>query len=152
MKTSLANLFRRWRDFTWRGPSASWLVFLALVLIVGMSGLLMAGLLGLNQGLAERRDEKVALTEEHFNKGIAYLNAGQTALAAAEFEYVLQLNPEHAEAQGALQDLQPTPVPTPQSSVPAPVLVAPAVPSPSPTSDPLAQLGRSLFQQAWRHP
>jgi TolB protein len=148
MKTFLSSLYRRWRDFTWRGPSAGWLILIAGVLILGMSGLLVAGLLGLNQGLSDRYNETAALAEDHYGKGVDYLNAGQTALAAAEFEYVLQLDPGHLEAQRALRDVQATPVPTPQTSVQAPVLIAPTGSFPSPTSDPLAQLSQSLFQQA----
>ena len=98
-KQSSPSIFRRLRDFTWRGPSSRLLVTIAAVLILILFGLLAAGLAGLSQGVSDQRTAARVQVEEHLNNALAYLQDGQGELAAAEFEEVLRLDPSNIQAQ-----------------------------------------------------
>ncbi len=141
-----SSLLRRWRDLTWRGPSLRWLVVFAFVLVGGLTALLVAGLLGVNQGLAERQAATRARIEQHYNNGLVHLQAGRTELAAVEFQHVLQLDPQNAAARAQL-DLLLTPEPTATAApadVAQPILVPPDSSPATPTTSPQAM----LFAQA----
>ena len=118
----------------WRGPRWPLLAALALVLILGLGGLLLAGMLGLRHGLEQRQVLQATAVAEHFQRGLQYLNSGQQILAKAEFARVLELAPEHEAALARLRELEeaakrgetptatvvptPTPVPTPPPGTP----------------------------------
>jgi len=70
---------------------------------------------GLYQGERDREQQRQKLAEQHYHTGLERLDAGEYELAIAEFEYVLELNPDHpfapqgiAEAQVRI-DTRPTP-------------------------------------------
>lgn len=70
---------------------------------------------GLYYGERDRETERVATLEAHYQSGLQSLNAGNYERAIAEFQYVVQLEPEHALAkQGIAEaharlDVRPTP-------------------------------------------
>lgn len=137
-------LFRRWRDLTWRGPSGPWLAALALVLVLGLTSLITAGILGLNQGLLDRITTRRSEIDQHLQKGLAHLETGRNELAAAEFAQVLQLDPGNSAALEHLQALQVTPTPT---ATPSPLL-RPVLVAPPTVISPEDQARQALFEQA----
>ena len=142
------SIFRRLRDFTWRGPSSRLLVGIAAVLILVLFGLLAAGVAGLSQGVSDQRATARAQVEEHLNSGFALLQSGQGELAAAEFEQVLRLDPGNAEAQQGLQSLQTPTTPTSAASVAPLLLVPPDESAPTATSIPVVLATDELYSQA----
>lgn len=138
------SLYHRWRDLTWRGPSLGWLIAFAIVLVFGLAALFAAGVLGTNQGLAERSAARRSQIEERYNNALAHLEAGRTELAAAELERVLRLDPENSAARAQLDALvTPPPTATPSDLV-QPILVPPDSDGTTPTTSPQAL----LFAQA----
>lgn len=137
--------FRRWRDYTWRGPSLGWLVAFALVLVLGMAALLTAGVLGARQGLANRNRQVAMQARQSYEQGLAYAQAGQVEQAAQAFADVLRLDPDNQDARQQLEALQ-TPVATEvtPSALAQPILVAP----PSAAGQPTASAVEFLFLQA----
>lgn len=136
---------RRWRDFTWRGPSLGWLAAFALVFVLGLVALFAAGLLGARQGLAERHRQATVQAGQFYEQGLAFAQAGQLEQAAQAFEQALRLNPDNQDARQQLQALQ-TPVAvevTPPTSV-QPILVAPS----SADGQPTVSAVEFLFLQA----
>jgi len=130
---------------------------MALLLIVGFGGLLLAGLLGARQGLELRQAQRATAVAEHFQQGLRYLGSGQRTLAKAEFARVLELEPDHQAALVHLRELEekgmsvgaptatPLPTPTPQST-PTPSSAT----SPTSALDELLADARQLFeQQRW---
>ncbi len=76
---------------------------------------LVAGYTGYRQGERDRQEQRIAMADEHYQRGLARLDAGEYELAIAEFEYALQLDPNHplapqglAEARARLAS-RPTP-------------------------------------------
>lgn len=134
-------LWQKWRDLTWKGPPPRWLTIWAVALVLGLGVLVGAGLLGLRQGLMDRGVQHRAEVEDHYEKGLAYLQAGQLGLARAELEKVLELDPDNGPARRQLQALEsmlaPTPLPT----------EAPA-PSPTPTANTRLLAVEALYAQA----
>jgi len=74
------------------------LLILALVIAGAVYG-------GIYQGERDRERQRQALAEEHYQTGLARLDAGEFELAIAEFEYVLRLNPDPVLAQLAQQGI-----------------------------------------------
>ena len=142
------SIFRRLRDFTWRGPSSRLLVGIAAVSIVILFGLLAAGVAGLSQGVSDQRVAALAQVEEHLNSGLALLQSGQGELAAAEFEQVLRLDPGNTQAQQGLQSLQTPATPTSAASVAPLLLVPPDEAAPSATPIPVVLATDELYSQA----
>jgi len=74
---------------------------------------------GYRQGELDRVATRVAAAEEHYQQGITRLDAGEYELAIAEFEYALQLDPDHALASQGLAEaearLAARPTPTSQA-------------------------------------
>jgi TolB protein len=138
---------RGWRHRTWRGPGVRWLAVASLLVILALAGLLIAALAGFNQGLTEREAAVNAEIQQRLSAGIALMQAGQGEQAAAEFQQVLQLDPENGEAQGYVQALQ-TAMPEPTPSVAPLLLVPPEGSTPLPTLDAVLLPTDSLFQQA----
>jgi len=126
------SLSQRLRDFTWRGPAGPRLALASAIIVVGLILLIGAALLGFNRGLAERNQQILVDAQEHYDKGVAHLDAGRAGLAEAEFEMVLRLDPANAEAQAQLQVLrqQQTALPTP-APLPTGLPTAPAPPMPT---------------------
>ncbi len=147
MTTPTPSPRRGWRHRTWRGPGVRWLTIASLLIILALAGLLVAALTGFSRGLADRQAAVDAEIQQRLSAGIAQLQAGQLEQAAAEFQQVLQLDPENSEAQSRLQTLQ-TATPEPVPSVPPLLLVPPEGATPLPTLDAVVLPTDSLFQQA----
>ena len=142
------SIFRRLRDFIWRGPSSRLLVGIAAVVILVLFGLLAAGVAGLSQGVSDQRAAARAQVEEHLNSGLALLQSGQGELAAAEFEQVLKLDPGNTQAQQGLQSLQTPATPTSAASVAPLLLVPPDEAAPTATPIPVVLATDELYSQA----
>ena len=103
---------------SWRRAGVILLWLAAFVVLVAAS----AGVAvyrGIRVGEADRETSRVAAAEEHYQKGLSRLQAGEYELAIAEFEYVLELDPSHAfapqgvsEARARLDQLRQIPTPT----------------------------------------
>ncbi len=120
----------RWWARPWWHASPRWpvLVVLATVLVLGLSMMVGATVMGLITGLREAERLHRDAAEYRYRQGLMYLRAGQRELALAEFREALRLNPQHVRAQRqiiALVLATPTPVPTP---TPTPI--------PTPSVDP----------------
>jgi len=106
-----------------KGCRRSLLVILvAIVVVLAIVGL---GAAGIYFGLRDRSQTERQVAEEHYAKGLTYLADEQYELAQAEFELVLQLQPDHenaqiklGETQGHLQ-VQPTATPVLQKETAA---------------------------------
>ncbi len=146
---------RKRRDSTGRGNALSWLMVFALVLVLGLAVIAAAGVVGLRQGQADRAAALQARAVAAYEQGVAYLNAGELALAAQQFQTVLNIDPGNREAQQQLQALQalPTATPTP-SPLLEPVLVAPdagesSENGPSPEELLFAQAEQAVHNTQW---
>ncbi len=108
------------RPALWQRVRVVLLAVLAFLCLVTIS-IGVAGYSGLHQGEQERLEQRLALADEHYRRGLERLDAGEYYLALAEFEYCLQLNPNHAlAAQGAAEArvrLATIPTPTSQAVV-----------------------------------
>lgn len=82
--------------------------------------LVVAGYAGVQAGEQARLERRAALADEHYRRGLARLDAGEYELAIAEFEYALQLVPEHPLAKQGLAEararLATRPTPTSQAT------------------------------------
>jgi eukaryotic-like serine/threonine-protein kinase len=89
------------------------LALLAVILFVGV--LAASAYYGIYLGERDRLLRRQTLVEEHYQAGLVALNEGRLERAAAEFAYVLELDPRHAFAgQGLAEartrvEVQPTP-------------------------------------------
>jgi tetratricopeptide (TPR) repeat protein len=104
------------------------------VLLWGVGFLVVLGLsigsgiyFGLRQGEQERIRRLEREAEQHYQAGLERLDQGSFELALAEFEYVLQIDPDHplaeqgiAEAEARLKP-DPTPTANPQEPITATV-------------------------------
>jgi tetratricopeptide (TPR) repeat protein len=61
---------------------------------------------GLYQGERDREQQRQELAEQHYRAGLERLDAGEHELAIAEFEYVLELDPDHPFAQQGIAEAQ----------------------------------------------
>jgi tetratricopeptide (TPR) repeat protein len=84
------------RVLLWTLPFA-----LAILLSIGAGALI-----GLHQGQNERDRQAQELADEYYERGIAHLMEGEYGLARAEFEYVLDLAPDHALARRGLAEAE----------------------------------------------
>ncbi|MGD1991645.1 MAG: tetratricopeptide repeat protein [Anaerolineae bacterium] len=92
-------------------------IFLCLLIAFGSVG----GYVGVQHGEATRVAARLNEAEEHYQRGIARLDAGEFELALAEFEYALELNPNHPLAAQGIAEAEariaarptPTTAPTP---------------------------------------
>lgn len=88
-------------------------ILLAVLIFIGVAG--GAIYAGLYYGERDRETQRLEVLDEHYAAGIQALNEGRFERAAAEFEYVLQLDASHALAQQGLSEararlaVQPTP-------------------------------------------
>ncbi|MFP4344809.1 MAG: hypothetical protein ACLFU8_08960 [Anaerolineales bacterium] len=93
------------------------LLWIGLGLGLFIGALAGAAYLGLYYGERDRETERQTTLQEHYEDGLRALNDGQYELARANFEWVLQLQPDHAQAQEGLltAEAQLVVVPTPTS-------------------------------------
>jgi Tfp pilus assembly protein PilF len=86
----------------------------AVVVVLALVGL---GAAAVYYGLQDRAANEKQVAAEHYQKGLAQMDAGQWELAVAEFELVLKLDPDNSEANSALAqaraqlEVQPTATP-----------------------------------------
>ena len=116
----------RSRRRRWHGPRWHLLLAISLALTLGLGLLVGSTVLGIVHGMRESAAMRREAAQFHYEQGLAYLRKGQKALALAEFQEALRLNPNHLEAQRQVIALllpTPTPIPTP-------------TPLPVPTVDP----------------
>jgi len=78
-------------------------IVVAIVVVLAIVGL---GAAGIYFGLRDRSQTERQVAEEHYAKGLTYLAEEQYELAQAEFELVLQLQPDHENAQIKLSETQ----------------------------------------------
>ena len=88
--------------------------FVLLFLVLGAAGVM---LVAMYHGWQDRDLHTRQQAEEHYQKGLAYLQAGECELAIAEFEFTIRLAPDHAEAYDKLfkAEAQCQILPTPTS-------------------------------------
>jgi Tol biopolymer transport system component/tetratricopeptide (TPR) repeat protein len=140
-----------------RGPHWSVLAMIAAVLLVGLGGLVLAGLLGMRDGLEQRRQQQATAVAEHLARGMAYLANDERELARAEFAQVLLLQPEHEEALAQLSALEQQEAIVRSATLPVSPLATPTpIQTPQPGADTpgalevlLADAGQSLEQRQW---
>lgn len=100
-----------------------WLMLMGLFAGCVLLGVLGAGLLGVYDGLQERSSSNRQTAEEHYRRGLAYMNSKEYDLAVAEFDLTLRLDPSQADAAQKLQEaeamsrLMPTPTSATQNEV-----------------------------------
>jgi tetratricopeptide (TPR) repeat protein len=76
------------------------IAFLVVLLIVGL------GALAFHYGMLDRTSVERQAAEEHYAKGIDYLEHNDLELAVAEFERALKLDPKHEKASEKLAEAQ----------------------------------------------
>ncbi len=104
--------------------AAAFLLLLALALGVGAYA-------GLRAGEQDRIERRIAMADEHYRRGLERLDGGEYELAIAEFEYALQLVPEHPLAKQGLAEAR-----------------ARLAARPTPTTQAVEEIARDLFAQA----
>ena len=87
-------------------------IALFVILLIGA-----LGAAGIYFGLSDRAKVEKQVAREHYQKGVVHMNEGDLELAIAEFELVLQLDPQSQDALGSLSEvrrqLEVKPSPTP---------------------------------------
>ncbi|MEE9615739.1 MAG: hypothetical protein V3T90_01865 [Anaerolineae bacterium] len=118
----------RWRRLR---PILFWAIgFLGLLaLSIGVSAYY-----GIHQGERDREQRRLDQAEQHYRAGLERLDVGEHELAIAEFEYVLELDPDHPFAQQGIAEAQ-----------------ARIAARPTPTSETHENLVDDLYQQAVAH-
>lgn len=116
---------KRRRRSAQRVASPSWVIsrrlwmrlligLLAVAFFVG--SLAAAAYAGIYVGERDRATHRETILEEHYQAGLVALNEGRYERASAEFQYILQLDPDHALAQQGLNEarirLEVKPTPT----------------------------------------
>ncbi|MFP4394450.1 MAG: hypothetical protein ACLFTI_04220, partial [Anaerolineales bacterium] len=100
----------RKRRSLWR-----YLLFALLGLLIFTATLAASTYAGLYYGERDRVERREQIKQDHYTAGVTALNEGRYERAAAEFQYVLQLDEDHTLAQQGLSeartrlDVQPTP-------------------------------------------
>ncbi len=97
------------------GPTTLVIIVFAILMVAMVA---VASVAGFYAGVNDRELEAQRDLAEHYDRGINHLSAKQYELAAAEFEYVLQLQPEYPGARERLAEARrrQTVVPTPTTS------------------------------------
>lgn len=130
----------------WRGPSWRWLTVYSLVLIVGLVGVLLAGFWGVRAGLEQRSMAQATAVADHYQRGLTHAAAGENALAVAEFEAALRLQPDNVQARAAMLRVMATTATPQPTSPPVPTPTPPPVSTPY-TLDVLLGEAQSLYDQ-----
>ena len=88
--------------------------FVLLFLLLGAAGVT---LVAMYHGVQDRGRRTRQQAEEHYQKGLAHLQAGECELAIAEFTFTIRLAPDHTEAYDRLYkaEAQCQTLPTPTS-------------------------------------
>jgi TolB protein len=89
---------------------------------------------GLRQGEQERIRRLEQETQQHYRAGLERLDRGELELARAEFEYVLQLDPDHPMAEQGIAEVE-----------------AQLKADPTPTAKPEEPIAATVFRQALEH-
>lgn len=93
-----------------------YLLFGLLALLIFVATLSASVYAGLYFGERDRIERREQITQDHYMAGVTALNEGRYERAAAEFQYVLQLDENHALAQQGLSEartrLEVKPTPT----------------------------------------
>ncbi|HQI85019.1 MAG TPA: hypothetical protein PKV20_10590 [Anaerolineae bacterium] len=119
----------------WATPSSAHLVrrllivLLALVFFVAV--LAVSAYAGLYYGERDRQTARLDVVQTHYTAGLQALNDGRFERAAAEFQYVLQLDPQHALAEQGLTEAR-----------------ARLAVKPTPTLEAVVSLSEQLLEQA----
>ena len=119
----------------WTGPSWRWLAVYGVVFTLGLITVLGAGFLGVRAGFVQRAADQATAVALHYQRGIDHLNAGETALANAELQMVLRLQPSHAQALSALTRLRTLAVTPPPTATAAATALATPTPVQAATVD-----------------
>ena len=90
----------RWQR--WR-PILLWVIGFLCLLTLSVAG---AAYGGLHRGERDREQQRQELADQHYRAGLERLEAGEHALAIAEFEYVLELDPGHPFAHQGIAEAQ----------------------------------------------
>ncbi|HEC34694.1 MAG TPA: tetratricopeptide repeat protein [Chloroflexi bacterium] len=102
----------------WQRVRVVLLAFAVFLCLLGIA-VVVAGYTGIQAGEREREEQRLALADEHYHRGLARLDAGEYELAIAEFEYALQLDSGHPLAAQGLAEaharLAAVPTPTSQA-------------------------------------
>ncbi|MCS7179257.1 MAG: hypothetical protein N0A03_08305 [Anaerolineae bacterium] len=106
------------RPTLWQRVRVVLLSFIAFLCLLTVT-LVASGYFGMRAGERARIERRAAIAEEHYQRGLAQLDGGNYELAIAEFEYVLQLVPDHPLAKQGLAEararLAARPTPTSQA-------------------------------------
>jgi len=78
------------------------IILLALAFFIGVMAT--AAYAGLYYGERDRQSARQNVVQEHYDAGLVALNEGRFERAVAEFQYVLQLDPQHALAEQGLTE------------------------------------------------
>lgn len=89
-----------------QSPGALWYVALALLASALTLATIGLGLLGVQDGMEERRRIREESGQDYYNRGLAYLREGNYFLALAHFEAAVRLAPGHSEAREQFEALQ----------------------------------------------
>jgi len=84
-------------------PILFWAIGFLCLLVLSLGG---AAYGGLYQGERDREHQRQELATQHYHTGLEQLDAGEYELAIAEFEYVLDLDPDHPFAQQGIAEAQ----------------------------------------------
>lgn len=76
---------------------------IAAVVVLAILGL---GAAGIYYGLKDRSRVERQAAEQHYTKGLAYMEQGELELAIREFDVVLQLEPDHERALAKLAEVR----------------------------------------------
>ncbi|HIQ02584.1 MAG TPA: tetratricopeptide repeat protein [Anaerolineales bacterium] len=103
----------------WQRARVILLVLVSFLCLIGIA-VGVAGYSGIREGERERQERRAAIADEHYQRGLSRLDAGEYELAIAEFEYALQLDPDHPLAVQGLDEararLAAVPTPTSQAA------------------------------------
>jgi tetratricopeptide (TPR) repeat protein len=112
-------------------PFLLWgLGFLALLVLSVGAG----AYFGLRRGERERMRRLELEAEQHYEAGLRRLDEGDYQLAKAEFQYVLQLDPDHGRAEQGLAEAESR-----------------LLPDPTPTKKPEEPIADVLYEEASSH-
>lgn len=107
------------RPSFWKRARVVLLAFAAFLCLLSVA-VVIAGYSGIRAGEQAREERRSAMADEHYQRGLDRLDAGEYELAIAEFEYALKLNPSHPLAPQGIAEaharLAIVPTPTSQSS------------------------------------
>ena len=84
-------------------PVLFWVLGFICLLALSVGG---AAYAGLHQGERDRVQKRLDLADEHYQAGLQRLDVGEYELAIAEFEYVMELDPDHPTAEQGVAEAE----------------------------------------------